>query len=199
MKITLDKIRDGQTIEDFIISPENKAINKLFEDKRFKDLASQSPLLIIGSEGSGKTHLLNAMHIHYSRRIREEQIVHVDAVELMNDIIKNITADEPKKLYDRVELLLIDGIERLIGKNSCQDEVANIIPEIVSRGALVVMTMDRKSTWEEMPESFIKLLSSGATLEIKPMNDLYRYKLERKLASDREKTIDRIKEALEEE
>lgn len=199
MKTTLEKIKEGQSIEDFIISPENKIINKLFEDKHFKDLVSQGPILIIGEEGTGKTHILNAMHIHYSRRIREEQIVHLDSVDLMNDIIEKITSGSDDRLYDNVQLLLIDGMERFIGKKLCQDELAGIIPEFVKRGALVVMTMDKKSTWEEMPESFMKLLSGGATIDIKPLENLYKFKLEKKQAMEKESPVNKLKEALDEE
>lgn len=200
LKVTVDKIKNNQSYDEYIESPENRVLNILFEDCSIEQLKDSSPIIIIGGKKSGKTHLLNALHLFYSGIIDDSDIIHTDCVELVNDLLSDITQGTSEiSAYYNAEILLLDNVELLWGKEQCQEKVCTLIRQLKQRGKLVVMTIEQDIGYDDAIAEFKGLLEGGMIIELKPLEDLYLFKLNKKLEKNREQSIDKFKDILNKE
>lgn len=104
-----------------------------------------NPLLIYGSSGLGKTHLMEAI----GNRLKELQpdavVRYITTDDFMNDWVDAIskkTTNEFTNTYENVDLLLVDDIQMLQGKDRFQEEFFNIFNKITKSQKQIVMTSD---------------------------------------------------------
>ncbi|OMH23310.1 chromosomal replication initiation protein DnaA [Tersicoccus phoenicis] len=104
-----------------------------------------NPLFIYGDSGLGKTHLLHAIG-HYARRLYQGiRVRYVNSEEFTNDFINSIRDDEGtsfKQLYRSVDVLLIDDIQFLAGKDRTQEEFFHTFNALHNHDKQVVITSD---------------------------------------------------------
>lgn len=105
-----------------------------------------NPLFIYGNSGLGKTHLLLAIGQRIHDHNPESRIVYVSGDDFTNDMvhsIRNGTMDEFRNKYRNVDLLLVDDIQFIAGKQSTQEEFFNTFNNIYNDGHQIVITADR--------------------------------------------------------
>lgn len=105
-----------------------------------------NPLLFYGPSGVGKTHLLQAVGNEISKRLPDAKVLYVSAEKFTNDYIdslRNKTQEAFRFKYRNLDLLLIDDIQFLAGKESTQDEFFHTFNELQLRGRQVVAASDR--------------------------------------------------------
>ena len=105
-----------------------------------------NPLFIYGNSGLGKTHLLLAIGQRIHDHNPESRIVYVSGDDFTNDMvhsIRNGTMDEFRNKYRSVDLLLVDDIQFIAGKQSTQEEFFNTFNNIYNDGHQIVITADR--------------------------------------------------------
>lgn len=104
-----------------------------------------NPLFIYGGVGLGKTHLMQAV----GNRIQTggmKKIVYITAEKFANDYIEAIKSkrmDEFKKEYRNVDMLLIDDIQFMGGKEGFQEEFFHTFNELRDKGKQIIITSDR--------------------------------------------------------
>ena len=104
-----------------------------------------NPLYIFGGVGLGKTHLMQAIGNYISDMNVENKIVYVQANDFVKDfqqasMDKNMKAFDDK--YDNADILLIDDIQMLSGKNGSQNQFFNLFQSMMDRSKQVVITSD---------------------------------------------------------
>lgn len=104
-----------------------------------------NPLFIYGDSGLGKTHLLHAIG-HYARHLYTGiRVRYVNSEEFTNDFINSIRDDEGtsfKQTYRNVDILLIDDIQFLSGKDRTQEEFFHTFNALHNHNKQVVITSD---------------------------------------------------------
>ncbi len=132
--------------------------------------AAYNPLFVYGGVGLGKTHLIQAIGNHALSLHRNVKVYYVAAetlfIELIQAIEKN-TRLEFKSKYRGLDLLLLDDIHYLVGKERLQEEVFHMFNHLHDAGSQVVFTSDRPP--KEIPtleERLVSRLGSGLVVDI---------------------------------
>lgn len=106
-----------------------------------------NPLFIYGPSGVGKTHLLHAIASELRRNSPEARIVYNTCEQFVNEMIASITKNTSvqfREKFRRCDVLLIDDIQFIAGKESTQEEFFNTFNALYIAGKQIVITSDRK-------------------------------------------------------
>ena len=135
------------TFDNFIVGASN---NIAYEAaKRSAEYPGQldNPLFIYGNSGLGKTHLMHAIGNRIKEKFDNANIICVTCERFTNEYILAIrekTTDKFRAKYRSVDVLLIDDIQFLEGKEGAQNEFFHTFNELFSLGKQIVLTSDRK-------------------------------------------------------
>ncbi len=105
-----------------------------------------NPLFIHGGTGRGKTHLLHALGQRFLERHPDAQVVMMSAEKFMVEFVRAIRENDTIGFKSRLrgaDLLLIDDVQFIAGKESTQEEFFHTMNEIISAGKRLVITSDR--------------------------------------------------------
>ena len=137
---------DGYTFDRFIVGNSNKFAHAAAIAVADKPGKNYNPLFIYGNSGLGKTHLLLAIGQAIHQRDASKKIAYVKGDEFTNQMIKSIkegTAEEFRTKYRNVDLLLVDDIQFIAGKQATQDEFFHTFNNNFEAGHQIVITSDR--------------------------------------------------------
>ncbi len=105
-----------------------------------------NPLFIYGGVGLGKTHLVQSVGNRVAGESPEKHILYTSGERLTSVIVealRNRTVEDIKMIYSRLDLLIIDDIQFIAGKDKTQEIVFTIFNELHNRNKQVIMTSDR--------------------------------------------------------
>ncbi len=131
-----------------------------------------NPLFLHGGVGLGKTHLMHAVGNAVIARDRSLRVCYVTAEQFMNDLIFSIQKNrtyEFKRQYRNVDVLLVDDVAFLAGKESTQEEFFHTFNALYNENKQIVLTSDRPP--KEIPTLEERLRSRfewGLTVDIGP-------------------------------
>ncbi len=107
---------------------------------------SFNPLFLHGTTGLGKTHLMHAIGGEFRARLPNAKVAYLSAEKFMNDFLAALRAKDTVTFKQRlrsVDLLMIDDVQFIAGKESTQEELFHTMNEIISAGKRLVITADR--------------------------------------------------------
>ena len=146
-----DSFRSEYTFENFVVGASNKfansaavaVANQNFDGFEKKDY---NPLFIYGPSGVGKTHLLYAIVNKILASYPSKKIIYVKGEEFANQLftaIQKRNTNEFKEKYRNADVLLIDDIHFVAGKESLQEEFFNTFNAIYDANKQMIFTSDR--------------------------------------------------------
>jgi chromosomal replication initiator protein len=134
------------TFDDFIVGKHNKFAHAASEAVAHHPGQTYNPLFIYGGVGLGKTHLLHAIGHLVARDYPDFSVVYTTSERFMNELIKAIrdgTSEEFRDHYRRVDVLLIDDIQFIAGKESTQEEFFHTFNALHENGKQLVISCDK--------------------------------------------------------
>jgi len=140
------RLNPKYVFDTFVIGSSNRFAHAAAVAVAEAPAKAYNPLFIYGDSGLGKTHLLHAIG-HYARRLYSGiRVRYVNSEEFTNDFINSIRDDEGtsfKTTYRNVDVLLIDDIQFLAGKDRTLEEFFHTFNALHNNNKQVVITSDQ--------------------------------------------------------
>lgn len=139
-------LRNDYTFETFAVSTTNEMAHAAATAVSNRPGSAYNPLFLYGGVGVGKTHLMHAIGNNILKNDPNKRIIYSTGEEFTNEIvhaIRNKKANEFKAKYRSADVLLIDDIQFIAGKNAVQEEFFHTFNALTKQLSQIVLTSDR--------------------------------------------------------
>ncbi|MBP5568628.1 MAG: chromosomal replication initiator protein DnaA [Treponema sp.] len=144
------------------------------------DSNTYNPLYIYGGSGLGKTHLMHAIGNYLNEHNPSLKILYVTSENFTNDVVNSLRNDKKyntdsmsvlKDKYRNVDVLLIDDIQFVIGKEATQVEFFNTFNALYENGKSIIISSDKHPKYMEfLDERYLTRFQMGLQVDVQPPN-----------------------------
>jgi len=161
-----NRIDHNKNFENFIVGESNKLAFEASK-KVTEHLTHYNPLYIYGGVGMGKTHLLNAIGFILKSN---KKIMFISAERFMYQFVKSIKSNEMVKFKDyfrNTEVLIVDDIQFMNGKEAMQEEFFHTFNALIEKGSQIIVSADRApNKLSRIQERIKSRFSGGLVIDI---------------------------------
>jgi chromosomal replication initiator protein len=172
-----NRIDPNKKFSNFIIGDSNKLAFEASK-KVSENISHYNPLYIYGGVGMGKTHLLNSIGISLKDK---HKVMFISAERFMYQFVKSIKSNEMvkfKEYFRNTDILLIDDIQFMNGKEAMQEEFFHTFNALMDKGSQVIISADRApNKLSRMQERIKSRFSGGLVIDIQKPDYNLRYKI----------------------
>lgn len=161
------------SFETFVVGPNNEFARGAALAVAEKPGVAYNPLFIYGNSGLGKTHLLVAIANYVMQNLPSLRTIYVSANDFLNDYVKATQKNQWgsfNRKYHEADVLLIDDVQYLEGKDETINQLFNIFNEMTNENKQIVLSADRAPSVIDMDERMRSRFNSGVLADVKPPN-----------------------------
>ncbi len=168
----LPRVRQDYTFATLAVSASNQLAFVSAQTVADKPGTSYNPLFIYGPVGVGKTHLMqaiaNAVYVHTP----DAKIIYITSEEFTNEVVEAIRSNDTarmKRRFRSVNLLIIDDVQFIAGKDKVQEELFHTFNSLIDNGGQIVLSSDRPpSEIKKLEARLSSRFAGGLTVDIEP-------------------------------
>lgn len=162
------------TFENFVVGPYNKDAY-LASAFAVEYPARNNPIFLYSKSGLGKTHLLQAIGNAYTKKYPESKVLYITSDDFINEFVRftlgNKESESLKDFFSTIDLLLVDDIQFLAGREGSQMMFFNVFNLLVNRGKQIILTSDRSpSELKDLPDRLVTRFAGGLSIPISSPN-----------------------------
>ena len=177
-----NRVDHNKRFENFVTGSSNKLAYEA-SLKVTDNLSQYNPLYIYGGVGMGKTHLLNSIGFELKNK---SKVMFIPAERFMYQFIKSIKANDMvkfKEYFRNTDILLIDDIQFMNGKEAMQEEFFHTFNALLEKGSQIIVSADRPpNKLSRIQERIKSRFSGGLVVDIqKPDLELRKNIIEKKI------------------
>ena len=166
----IEGLNPSHTFENFVVGPSNNLAYLAFQQVLSNLGSLYNPLFIYGPTGVGKTHLLQACGNEILNRTVDAKILYASAEKFANDYIESLnnrTTQLFRQKYRGVDVLLVDDVQFLAGKQGTCDEFFFTFNELFLSGKQIILAGDRHPReFGKLQDRLLSRLLGGMTCDI---------------------------------
>ena len=159
------------TFDNFVSGPSNITVYQSAQSVAKNPGTGYNPFFIYGDSGLGKTHIIHAIG-NYIIQNKHKKVYYTTAIQLMNDYVKalgNKTVQEFRDNITKNDVLLVDDVQFLSGKEGTQSEFFYIFNQFYDHKKQIVLTCDKYVTEiNDIDNRLRSRFSMGVLLDITP-------------------------------
>ncbi|MHB1204469.1 MAG: chromosomal replication initiator protein DnaA [Rhodospirillaceae bacterium] len=158
--------------ENFVVGKPNEFAYAAAKRVAESDQVSFNPLFLYGGVGLGKTHLMHAIAWEIRQRSPNRKVVYLSAEKFMYSFVRALRNQDTvsfKEQFRSVDVLMIDDVQFIAGKDATQEEFFHTFNALVDQGRQIVLSADKSpSSLEEIGDRLRSRLSSGLVADLHP-------------------------------
>lgn len=171
-KPRLTRIRKDYTFEEFAVSESNQLAYTAATTVADHPGEKYNPLFIYGTVGVGKTHLMHAVANKAATAQNGVHVLCLTTEEFTNEVVEAIrdkTTTQLRRKFRNTDLLLLDDIQFLSGKERVQEELFHTFNTLIDKGKQVIFSSDRPpSEIKKIEARLASRFEGGLTVDIQP-------------------------------
>lgn len=164
-------LNEKYTFNSFVVGPSNEIAYAACRAVADKPGTAYNPLFIYGGVGLGKTHLLQAVGNTVVSKNPNVKILYVASEKFTNDFVLSLrqkTTHQFKERYRDVDILIIDDVQFLAGKDKTQEELFHTFNTLYGENKQVILSSDRPpSAIPAFQERLSSRLAAGMIVDVK--------------------------------
>tara|TARA_B100001123_G_scaffold446578_1_gene601468 strand:+ start:279 stop:1700 length:1422 start_codon:yes stop_codon:yes gene_type:complete len=189
-----NRIDPNKRFDNFLTGSSNKLAYEA-SLKILENISHYNPLYIYAGVGMGKTHLLNAIGLQLKRNYK---VMFISAERFMYQFVKSIKSNDMvrfKEYFRNTDILLIDDIQFMNGKEAMQEEFFHTFNALLDKDSQIVITADRApNKLSRIQERIKSRFSGGLVIDIqKPDYELRKKIVEYKINELNKLYLDQVK------
>jgi chromosomal replication initiator protein len=162
------------TFDNFVVGKPNDLAYAAAHRVAEANTVPFNPLFLYGGVGLGKTHLMHAIAWHIRERHPQRRVVYLSAEKFMYQFIRAVRFRDTvafKEQFRSVDVLMIDDVQFICGKDSTQEEFFHTFNALVDQNRQIVISADKSpSDLEGLEERMRSRLGWGLVADIHPTN-----------------------------
>ena len=158
------------TFDNFVVGKPNEFAHAAARRVAESDTVSFNPLFLYGGVGLGKTHLMHAVAWHIRERNPARSVIYLSAEKFMYRFVRAIRFQDTmafKEQFRSVDVLMIDDVQFMGGKDSTQEEFFHTFNSLADQGRQIIISADKSpSDLQGMEERLRSRLGCGLVADI---------------------------------
>ncbi len=183
-----NRIDPNKKFENFITGSSNKLAYEA-SVKVSENISHYNPLYIYGGVGMGKTHLLNSIGLELKK---VNKVMFISAERFMYQFVKSIKSNDMvkfKEYFRNTDILLIDDIQFMNGKEAMQEEFFHTFNALLDKGSQIIVSADRSpNKLSRIQERIKSRFSGGLVVDIQKPD----YELRKKIVENKIKELNSL-------
>ena len=179
-----NRIDQNKSFENFVIGESNKLAFEAAK-KVSEKIAHYNPFYLYAGVGMGKTHLLNALGLKLRK---DKKVTFISAERFMYQFVKSIKSNEMVKFkenFRNTDVLIIDDIQFMNGKEAMQEEFFHTFNALIDKDSQVILSADRPpNKLVKIQERIKSRFSGGMVVDIQSPEHELRLKILKTKADD---------------
>lgn len=171
-RVRPSRIRPDYTFETLAVSESNQLAYTAASTVAGSPGNKYNPLFLYGTVGVGKTHLMHSIANRVYEKNENTTVLYMTTEEFTNEVVEAIrdkTTTQLRKKFRNVNLLLLDDIQFLTGKERVQEELFHTFNTLIDKGSQIIFSSDRPpSEIKKIEARLASRFEGGLSVDIEP-------------------------------